>query len=282
MCGRLTLTRSGEEIADYFAAAMAEALAAESLAGPTGGALSPRYNVAPSQPVLSVAPCADDPGRARFDWRRWGLLPAWAKDAAISARLFNARSETVAEKPSFRAAFKRRRCLVVADGFYEWTPRNRGHRPYYFTPTEAPLLAFAGLYESWTPPDADASSPGRIESCTVLTTEASDDLAGVHHRMPVILSSGDFATWLAQGTPASALHALTRPASPGTLARREVSRHVNDPRHDDPGCVVAAAAAAAPADPTPEQGALFDLGASPERPDTSGRRGRAALPEDEF
>ena len=284
VCGRMTLTRSGEEIADYFAAAMAEAIAVESLAGPRGGPLAPRFNLAPSQPVLTILPIAEEPGRARFDWRRWGLLPAWAKDPGMSQRLFNARSETVAEKPSFRAAFKRRRCLVVADGFYEWTPRNRGHRPHYFTPSDAPFLAFAGLYESWTPPN-DApraeNTPERIESCTVLTTEANGDLAGVHHRMPVILSPAEMATWLDPRAEPEALRALTRPAALGTLTKREVSRYVNDPRHDDAGCLTDAAEAPAPPDPTPAQGSLFDLGGGAGEA-RDGRRGRSPLPEDEF
>ena len=131
----------------------------------------------------------------------------------MAHRLFNARSETVAEKPSFRAAFKRRRCLVVADGFYEWTPRNRGHRPHYFTPSGADLLAFAGLYESWTAPPRDdaADAARRIESCTVLTTEANGDLAGVHHRMPVILAPSAYALWLDLATPAERLAPLMAP-----------------------------------------------------------------------
>ena len=284
MCGRMTLTRSAEEIADYFAAAMPGTLAVTSLAGPGGGGLMPRYNIAPSQPVLTIAPAPGDPGRACFDWRRWGLLPSWAKDPAISQRLFNARSETVAEKPSFRAAFRRRRCLVVADGFYEWSPRDRGHRPYHFAPKDAPLLALAGLYESWRPSSGAAPSiPAPIESCTVLTTEANADLAGVHHRMPVILSPDDFETWIAHETPVDTLHAMTHRPAAGTLARREVGRYVNDPRHDDPGCLAAAATGSAPSVATAQtQGSLFDLDDSGERSGSARGRGRTPLPEDEF
>jgi putative SOS response-associated peptidase YedK len=246
----MTLTRSGSEIADYFAEAMAEAIALESLVGPEGGALRPRYNVTPSQPVLTVVPFTPAGGgaarpaglRSSFEWRRWGLVPGWARDPSIGQRMFNARCETVAEKPAFRAAYRRRRCLVVADGFYEWSPRPHGHRPFYFTASDAPLLCLAGLYEHWSAPGSEAEAgradgPSRIESCTVLTSEANPDLSGIHHRMPVILAPGQLTTWLDPAAPLRDVETLLRPAAAGTLARVEVGRYVNDPRHDDPTCV---------------------------------------------
>jgi len=150
----------------------------------------------------------------------------------MGGKLFNARSETVADKPSFRSAFKRRRCLVVADGFYEWTPRNRGHRAHWLHPRAGALLAFAGLYEQW----AVERGPV-IDSCTVLTTEANGDLAGIHARMPVILAAGSWSAWLAPESEADALKSLLLPAPDGTLEARSVSSHVNDPRHDDPACL---------------------------------------------
>ncbi len=250
MCGRMTLTRSGDEIAAYFAEAMAMHAEAARLAlsaeGP-GRPLRPRFNLAPSHDVLTLVPAPVGTGDvAAFAWKRWGLLPSWAKDPNMGQRMFNARSETVAEKPSFRAAFKRRRCLVAADGFYEWTPKNRDHRPYRFMPTRQAMLGFAGLFEQWRGEGGEI-----VESCTVLTTEANADLAEVHHRMPVILDPDDYAAWLDPEASPEALIALMRPATAGTLKSEAVTRYVNDPRHDDPRCLEP--------EPKAEQGALFSF-----------------------
>ena len=250
MCGRMTLTRSGDEIAAYFAEAMAmhRDVARLALSLPARGhSLRPRFNLAPSHDLLTLVPAAAGTGDfASFAWKRWGLLPSWAKDSNMGQRLFNARSETVAEKPSFRAAFKRRRCLIAADGFYEWTPKNRDHRPFHFTPTRQAMLGFAGLYEEWRGAGGEI-----VESCTVLTTEANADLAEVHHRMPVILTPEDYSGWLDPDATPEALIALMRPAAAGTLSRIPVTRYVNDPRHDDAGCLEP--------EPKAEQGALFSL-----------------------
>lgn len=245
MCGRMTLTRSGSEIAAYFAEAMAglEALDAREV---DGHPLRPRFNLAPSQEVLTLvvsfgpdaAPDAardrgsDRTGSAAFAWKRWGLVPSWAKDPSVGSRLFNARAETVDTKPSFRAAFKRRRCLVAADGFYEWTPRNRDHKPFLFRPRQGAVMGLAGLHERWQGEGGEV-----VESCTVLTTEASADLEGVHHRMPVILAPERFAAWLDPETEPGVLAGLLGSAPPGRLERTPVSRYVNDPRHDDPRCL---------------------------------------------
>lgn len=241
MCGRLTLTRSGEEIAAYFAEAMSALGGLEAAHEPGGAPLRPRFNVSPSQDVLTLVPSG---GGAAFAWKRWGLVPGWARDPTIGHRTFNARAETVAEKPSFRAAFKRRRCLVAADGFFEWTPRNRGHRPFHFNPARTALLAFAGLFETWTGEGGEV-----IESATVITTDANPDLEDVHHRMPVVLDPADYARWIDPGTEKDTLLALLRPAVPGTLDRRPVTRYVNDPRHEGPRCLEDEEKA--------EQGALF-------------------------
>lgn len=244
MCGRMTLTRSGSEIADYFSEAMQTIVTqAEGRGDSSGGVLEadgrplrPRFNLAPTQDVLTVVPGAAGSGAgAEFAWKRWGLVPAWAKDPNRGAPLFNARSESVALKPSFRSAFKRRRCLVVADGFYEWTPRNRDHQPFYFRPAGGGLMAFAGLYEAWHGEGGEV-----VESCTVLTTEASEDLAGVHHRMPVILKSVDYSAWLDLATGAEILDALMAPLPLGFLDRRAVSRRVGNPRNDDAACIAPA------------------------------------------
>jgi len=245
----MTLTRSPAEIAAFFE--IPSPAGAEALAGPDGEALRARFNIAPSQPVLTVVAAAGA-GRA-LAWKTWGLVPAWARDPSIGARLFNARAETVDTKPSFRSAFKRRRCLVVADGFYEWSARSRGHRPYWFHPTlhprEAPLLAFAGLFEHW----AMETGPA-IESCTVVTTDANADLAGVHARMPVVLARPAWRAWLDPDADPDALKGLLAPAPDGTLAARPVSRHVNDPRHDDSRCLEPEAAS----EPTPRTQLVLD------------------------
>jgi putative SOS response-associated peptidase YedK len=241
MCGRMTLTRSPQEIAAFFE--LEPALA--TLAGPDGRPLEPRYNIAPSQAVLTVGP--DAAGRRAFAWKTWGLVPAWAGDPAIGGRLFNARAETVETKPSFRSAFKRRRCLVVADGFYEWNARSRGHRPFWLHPREGALLAFAGLFERWSLEQGPV-----IDSCTILTTEANSDLSAIHHRMPIVLPRTDWSAWLEPTTRVDALKALLVAAPAGTLEAREVSRFVNTPQNDDPRCLEAAAA------PAPEQG-IFRL-----------------------
>jgi putative SOS response-associated peptidase YedK len=255
----MTLTRSGSEIADYFAEAMGAGLAAEGAnagSGVTaadevraidGGPLRPRYNLCPSQDVLTITAPPEGSGLGGcYAWRRWGLVPAWAKDPAIGARMFNARSETAAEKPSFRSAWKQRRCLVVADGFYEWTPRARDHQPFHFHASSGGLLAMAGLYEHWHGQGGEV-----IDSCTVLTTDANNDLDGVHHRMPVILLVEDYSSWLAVDTGPQQLAALAVAPPPGSLTSVPVTRFVNDPRHEGPECL-------APVEPV-EQNGLFSL-----------------------
>jgi putative SOS response-associated peptidase YedK len=222
----MTLTRSGSEIAEYFALAMAE----DSPTELDGAPLRPRYNIAPSQLIATIQHSAV--GSNALSWRQWGLVPSWSKDPRMGGRLFNARSETAFEKPSFRSAWKRRRCLVVADGFYEWTPRNRDHQPYHFRPADDLLLALAGLHEQWQGEGGEI-----IDSCTVLTTAASADLEGVHHRMPVILAAENFEAWLSLDSDPDDLRGLMRSAPQGTLVKQAVGRAVNSPRNDDPGCL---------------------------------------------
>lgn len=248
MCGRMTLTRSAEEVARFFELALERA----ALTSPDGRPLRPRYNIAPSQPVLTIVRAPD--GQREPAWKIWGLVPSWSRDPGIGARLFNARAETVDSKPSFRAAFRKRRCLVVADGFYEWSARNRGHQPHWFHAPDDGLLAFAGLHESWSFEQGPA-----VESCTVITTEANADLASVHARMPVLLGRPSWEAWLDPASEAARLKELLVPACEGTLAARIVSRHVNDPRHDDAECLALAPANAsrpAPAAAAARQGVL--------------------------
>ncbi len=197
--------------------------------------LAPRYNVAPTQPV-GIVRYANNIGRPEWTFALWGLIPSWSKDPGIGARLINARAETAPEKPSFRAAFKRRRCLIPADGFYEWKREGRARQPFHFTVADG-LFAFAGLWETWTGPDG-----GEIDSCTILTTEANDLVATVHDRMPVILATEDYAEWLATGQDATpreltSLRHLLRPFPAAQMAARPVGKYVNSPHNEGEACI---------------------------------------------
>jgi putative SOS response-associated peptidase YedK len=190
----------------------------------------PRYNVAPSQPVAVVA----DGERRQGEWMRWGLIPSWAKDTAIGNRLINARAETLAEKPSFRSAFAKRRCLILADGFYEWQkgagPDGRA-QPYLFRLEDQKPFAFAGLWEFWRSPEGE-----EVRSCTIITCEANDCVAPVHHRMPVLLSGDNLWNWLSPEQPGS-LQKLLQPYPPELMARYPVSTRVNSPDFDLPALI---------------------------------------------
>ena len=198
--------------------------------------LKPRYNVAPGQQVAAVR--ADTDGR-RLSMLRWGLLPAWARDPKMGYRMINARAETVASKPAYRAAFRARRCLVPADGFYEWARQGAVKQPYLVGLEHGRLIIFAGLWERWRAPEdmvlppslKDSAQDGVIETCTVLTTEANDLMRPIHHRMPVILPPEALTPWL-DGKDL-ALHPY--PSEPMTVQR--VSRWVNSVSHEDPRCV---------------------------------------------
>lgn len=191
----------------------------------------PRYNVAPTQPVAAIRLGKDKQTR-ELTFFRWGLVPSWAKDIKIGSRMINARSETVHEKPSFRAAFKRRRCIVPADGFYEWQKTPEGKQPMYIHAQDGKPLSLAGLWEMWH--SADGSI---LNSCTLLTTTPNSLMAPIHNRMPVILEPEDYDTWLNPGDrPQQALH-LLRPFPAERMAAYPVSTWVNSPRHDDPQCI---------------------------------------------
>jgi putative SOS response-associated peptidase YedK len=195
-----------------------------------------RYNVAPGDDVLAVVHRGSQPEGALL---RWGLVPHWASDPRdLGVTTINARAETVAERPLYRDAFARKRCLVVADGFYEWS----GGTPHWITREDGEPFAFAGLWASWRPQTDDAVEP--LRSCTIVTTAATGPVRALHDRMPVILLRSAEDAWLDPETPAPMLHELLVPSA--TLAARPVSRAVNDARHDAPDCL----------DP-PEQAALF-------------------------
>jgi len=193
---------------------------------PEPSSITPRYNIAPSQSVAVIR--ADAQGLRSLDMLRWGLVPHWAKDPSIGNRLINARAETVAEKPAFRGALARRRCLVLASGFYEWGETPAGRSPYFVRSRTGDIMALAGLWERWESEDVPA-----FETCVILTTAANALLADVHERMPVILASDAQSGWLGADTVSESL-ALLRPAHPDSLAMWRVRRTVNNPKRDGP------------------------------------------------
>ena len=219
MCGRFTLIAPGEAIAELFQLSDV----------PT---LVPRYNIAPTQPVAAVRLSQSSTAR-ELTYFHWGLIPRWAKDPKIGSRMINARSETAAEKPSFRAAFKYRRCLVPADGFYEWQKVNGGKQPVRIQMKSGRPFAIAGLWEHWISTDGS-----EIESCTLLTTDPNDLLRPVHNRMPVLVDPADFDIWLDSKTyPGPDIQKLLRPYSDDEMTFYPVSTHVNNPRNEDLLCI---------------------------------------------
>ena len=228
MCGRFTQRFSWRELHELL-----------SLIGPPAN-LRPRYNVAPGQRIAALR-LADD-GR-RLSMLRWGLIPSWAKEPTIGYRMINARAETAHRKPAFRAAFRARRCLIPADGFYEWARRGKAKQkqPWLFGMKEGGAFAFAGLWERWTVREglpltgalAELAPGDALETCTILTTEANATVAPVHDRMPVILPRESFDPWLGgEAVPLAPYPAETMTAHP-------VSTHVNKPANDDALCVEA-------------------------------------------
>ena len=225
MCGRFTQRFTWREI-----------VAQLRLAGPPRN-LRPRYNLAPGQ---EAAVLRFEEGALRLVMLRWGLVPGWARDPAIGSRLINARAETAAEKPSFRSAWQARRCLVPADGFYEWRRAGRSREPWLFTPRDGSVMAFAGLWERWRVPEG-RDLPGSlaerrvgdvVETFTILTVEANETVRPVHGRMPAIAAPEVFGPWLAgEAVPLG-------PAPENLLTAAPVSSRVNSPRHDDPECVL--------------------------------------------
>jgi putative SOS response-associated peptidase YedK len=191
--------------------------------------LQPRYNIAPSQQVAVVV--SPDGQSREMRWMGWGLIPSWAKDPKIGYKLINARGETVAEKPSFRAAFKRRRCLVLADGFYEWQPTGgKRKQPYYIYSDR--LLTFAGLWEEW-----QAAEGEPIQTCTIITTTANELMQPIHDRMPVILSGSDRAIWLDPTATPQTLQSILVPCDSAVLTAYPVSTLVNSPQNDRADCI---------------------------------------------
>lgn len=214
MCARYTLTADAELIQLAFNLETVD------------GWLEPRYNIAPAQQV----PVISNRNPQALSFMKWGFVPSWAKDPKIGNRMINARSETAAEKPSFRTAFKRRRCLMPADGYYEWTKQGKEKTPMYIKHAEREIFAFAGFWESWKQPDGNW-----LNTCTILTTDANERIRPIHHRMTVILEPEDYALWLEprELTPDEWLPLMDGPR-PQQLEYFEVSRQVNSPTNDNP------------------------------------------------
>ncbi len=220
MCGRYSLTTAPEALRRLF----------DFDAGPN---LEPRYNIAPTQSAPVVRATAGGAGR-ELAMARCGLIPSWAKDASFGNKTINARSETVTEKPSFRGAFRRRRCLVPADGFYEWRREGEIKQPYRIGMKDGQAFAFAGLWETWQGPEGGEA----VESFTILTTEANRKLRPIHPRMPVILAPESYETWL-DASPDSAAWAVSvlKPFADQPMAFYRVSTRVNSVANDDADCI---------------------------------------------
>ncbi len=220
MCGRYTLKTPIDVLAEYF----------EVEDYPSS--LTPSYNIAPTQEVAAVI---EEDDERKLEMFRWGLIPSWAKDPAIGNKMINARAETVSEKPSFRTAFKKRRCLIVADGFYEWQKTDSGKQPFYIRMKDASPFAFAGLWESWDKGE-------EIRSCSIITTDANDVMDEIHHRMPVILHPENYGVWLDQGfEDKEALMDLLKPYPSKEMQAYPVSRRVNKPANNEPSVMEPAA-----------------------------------------
>ena len=209
MCGRYALHSSPDVVALMFGLSQVPAC-------------TPRFNIAPTSQVLIIR---RNEAAAVASHVRWGLVPHWAKDPSIGAKMNNARAETVAEKPSFRDAYRKRRCLIPASGFYEWKLEHGRKQPYYIHPSSGELFSFAGLWESWNGPT------GALETCAIITTDANEKMAAVHERMPVIVSRADHSTWLAGG------EIPLRACPDSAIDIRRVSRAVNNARNDSPSLI---------------------------------------------
>ena len=218
MCGRFAQTQDGEAVAQAFQLSVSPELV-------------PRYNIAPSQAVSVIVQSRRTDDRLHHG-KQWGLVPAWSKDTKIGYKLINARSETVADKPAFRDAFQKRRCLIVADGFYEWQKAAKGlaKQPYLIQLQARSLFAFAGLWERWRSPETNES----YFSCTILTTAANALMAPIHHRMPVIVPPAAYDVWLdPTHYNRGELTQLLHPYEADAMTAIAISSAVNNPQHDD-------------------------------------------------
>jgi putative SOS response-associated peptidase YedK len=252
MCGRYATARNPDDLVEEFGI---ERVAVD-------GQLAPNYNVAPTDDVYAVVERLDKEHRQAPPQRqlrvvRWGLVPSWAKDPKIGSRLINARAETLAEKPAFRKAFATRRCLLPADGYYEWygdgaaagSPKKGGQRkqPFFIHQRRGGVVPMAGLYEFWRDPNAPVDADPWLWSCTVITTEATDDLGRIHDRMPMLVEPANWDRWLdPRLADPDLLEALLVPAAPGRLEAYPVSTEVNDVRNNGPELIAPVVGVALP------------------------------------
>ena len=225
MCGRFTLRTDPETLTETF----------PGFTTPAPDEMTPRYNIAPSQ-AIAVVP---NNGENSVEFFQWGLIPSWAKDPKIGNRMINARSETLAEKPSFRTPYKRRRCLILSDGFYEWRsePESKSKTPIYIRLKSEKPFAFAGLWEAWYPRPDDEP----LHSCTIITTSPNALMESIHRRMPVILEPDAYDLWLdpSEQSPKQ-LDGLLKPYPAEEMMAYPVSRLVNRPSNDSPDCIAPA------------------------------------------
>lgn len=220
MCGRFTLRSAPNLVSEAFGV-------------PELPLFDQSYNVAPTQTVMAVRMQPDQPAREAV-LLRWGLIPSWADDPSIGNRLINARADTVATKPSFRSAFKSRRCLVATDGFFEWQKVGSKKQPWYFQMKDGRPFAFAGLWETWRP--REGGDP--IETCSLITTDANEVLQPVHDRMPVIIPLEEYDAWLDPSQKdVQRLVPLLRPFAADRMRSYPVGVRVNNPRNNDPSCI---------------------------------------------
>lgn len=244
MCGRYASSRRPEDLIEEF----------EVVDNRVPEPLAPDYNVAPTKEVYAVverpprkaekeeADKSEAEPERQLRTLRWGLVPSWAKDPSIGNRMINARMETVAEKPAFRRAFSARRCLLPADGYFEWYPTEEKTKagkprkqPFFIRPRDGGSLAMAGLYEIWRDPTRDEDDPQRFRwTCTVITTDAEDDVGRIHDRMPLMVEPARWHSWLDARTPKESLLDLLTPASPGKLEAYPVSTLVSNVRNNGP------------------------------------------------
>jgi putative SOS response-associated peptidase YedK len=226
MCGRFRQTRSRKQLEDIFSGRFdVEGLDENELE------IAPHYNIAPSQKIVTVRQPRDQPLR-RLSLMRWGLVPHWAQEIKVGYKNINARAETAATTPAFRDTFKSQRCLIPADGFYEWQKTENGKQPYIFEVGNNENFAFAGLWDRWRNAEKNV-----IESCSILTTKPNQLTAEIHDRMPVILDSDAYDLWLDPAfNNTTELTAMLKPFPSGRMRRYPVSDRINDPKNDDPGC----------------------------------------------
>jgi putative SOS response-associated peptidase YedK len=220
MCGRYTLKTPAGVLTERFDIEESST------------SITPSYNLAPTQQVATVL---TENGKRKLEMLHWGLIPSWAKDPEVGNRMINARAETVAEKPSYRKAFQERRCLILADGFYEWQKTDNGKQPFYIRMEDESPFAFAGLWESWR-------NGGEIRSCTIITTTPNELAASIHNRMPVILHPEDYDMWLDPDfEEREPLTSLLKPFPAEAMEAYPVSRRINKPANNDAGVVEPAA-----------------------------------------